>query len=127
MQATILDQVDDVLPKEPMVISSIRADPRIRSIIVIRSQKPIRHFSNLVDANHDQGRNLEEQMADVLTFLVSDLLGDVTYSVTERESFYEIVFPGRHEQVLVAVERGADIAEIANSVADHLEAITKSN
>ena len=66
-------------------------------------------------------------MADVLTFLVSDLLGDVTYSVTERESFYEIVFPGRHEQVLVAVERGADIAEIANSVADHLEAITKSN
>jgi hypothetical protein len=127
MQATILDQVDDVVPKEPMVISSMRADPRIRSIVVIRSQKPTGHFSNFIDANHDEGRSFEQQMADVLRFLVSDLLGDVRYSVTERASFCEIAFPGKQEDVLVAVDRGADIVEIADSIADHLAAITTSN
>ncbi len=66
-------------------------------------------------------------MADVLTFLVSDLLRDVSYSVTQRESFYELVFPGRHEQVLVAVELGSDLTEIANCITNHLAVITRSN
>ncbi len=126
-QATILDQEDSIAPQEPIAISSIRADPRIRSIIVIRDPKPAKHFNHLVDTNYEVVKNFEEHMADVLTFLVSDLLGDVAYSVTEREAFYEIVFPGRHEQVVVAVERGSDIAEIANSITNHLAAITSSN
>ncbi len=127
MQAAILEQVDSSLPQEPMVLSSFRADSRIRSIIVIRNGKPGRHFNQLVESNQEETKTFEEHMADVLTFLVSDLLRDISYSVTQRESFYELVFPGRHEQVIVAVELGSDLIEIANSITNHLAVITRSN
>ncbi len=127
MQAAILEQVDSSLPQEPMVLSSFRADPQIRSIIVIRNGNPTKHFNQLVDSIQEETKTFEEHMADVLTFLVSDLLRDVSYSVTQRESFYELVFPRRHEQVIVGVELGSDLIEIANSITNHLAVITRSN
>ncbi len=127
MQTTILERVDGTVPKEPAVMSSIREDPRIRSIVVIRNGNPARNLNQLVDASQREAKTFEEHMADVLTFLVSDLLSDTSYSVTQRESFYELVFPGRQEQIHVAVELGSDLTEIANSITNHLADIIRSN
>ncbi len=127
MQTTILEQVDSSAQQEPTFINSLRTDPRIRSVTVIRNGKHVSHFNSLVDISQDGAKNFEEHMADVLTFLVSDLLRNGSYSVTQREAFYELVFSGKHEQVVVAADLGSDITEIANSITNHLAVITRSN
>ncbi len=128
MQTTISEQVEDnTVPREPIAISLLRSDARIRSIVVIRKEKPAGRFNHLIDTEQGGAKNFEENLADVLTFRVSDLLGAVSYSVTQKESFYELVFPRRHEQVLVAVEPGSDFNEIANTITNHLAVIARSN
>lgn len=126
MQTTILEQVENTVPEEPIIIRSLRSDSRIRSIVVMRNGKPNGHSNHVIDAEQDAAKNFEEIMADVLTFLVSDLPGDTSYSVTPKDSFYELVFPARHEQVLVAVELGSDINEISNNITNHLAVIARS-
>jgi len=57
------------------------------------------------------------------SFLVTDLLENITYVVRGGGSLSQIVFTLKDEQVMVAVQPGSDLTEIAHDFAKHLPAI----
>ncbi len=118
MQQTITEQAI-----EPEVLRSIRADARIRSVVIFRTAKPagVKRLDDLVkDSEVDFAR---PNMAVADSFLVTDLLDDITYLVGQAGSLSQLVFTLKNEQVMVAVQPGSDLTEIAHDFARNLEAI----
>jgi hypothetical protein len=61
------------------------------------------------------------------SFLVTDLLDNITYMVGQEEALSKIVFTLKDEQVMVTVQQGSDLIEIAHDFAIHLATITAHN
>ena len=125
MQQTITEQA--IEPgfewAEPEVLRSIRADARIRSVVIFRTAKPagVKQLDDLVKASEVDFARPNKAVAD--SFLVTDLLEDITYLVGQAGSLSQLVFTLKNEQVMVAVQPGSDLTEIAHDFARNLEAI----
>jgi hypothetical protein len=129
MQRTITKQLvsPTVEEAEPEILRSIRVDSRIRSVAIIRSAGPvgIEQPDNLVKTG-DVGFTIRDT-APTDSFLVTDLLEDITYMVRQEGSLSQIVFMLNDEQVMVAVQPGSDLTEIAHNLAKHLATIRAHN
>jgi hypothetical protein len=124
MQRTITEQIHaPAVQAEPDVIRWLRANPEIRSVVIIRQPKT---------ASVEKNRDLAElghfgTPAEEKPFLVTDLLENITYKVGLEGSLSELVFTVRDEQVIVTVNSGSDFTEIAHDFATHLAAIIANN
>jgi hypothetical protein len=56
-----------------------------------------------------------------------DLLEDITYLVGQAGSLSQLVFTLKDEQVMVGVQPGSDLTEIAHNFAKHLLTIRANN
>jgi hypothetical protein len=61
------------------------------------------------------------------SFLVTDLLEDITYMVMQEGSLCKLVFTLNDEEVVVTVQPGSDLTEIAHDFAIHLVTIVAHN
>ena len=126
MQRTITEQATVLaLPQEPETLRSIRADSRIRSIVVVRYSKLPGASEPYNPANCNGLVVSQTKMNEVV--LVSDLLEGISYVVIPRMSFYELVFTLKDEQVMIIIEPGSDLTEIAHNITKQLEVIRNSN
>lgn len=125
MQRTITEQTaTPTVRSEPEVLRLIRADPRIRSVAIIRPAKPARigETQHPVTTDHV---NLPPRNTG--SFLVTDLIDDITYLVGQEGGLSKLVFAMKGEQVIVAVQSGSDLTEIAHDFAVHLDTIMAHN
>ena len=125
MQRTITEQVAPTAGRsEPEFLQLIRRDPRIRSVVTVRIANPrkLKETHGLVKTSRIR---LPTQNTD--SFLVTDLLEDITYAVGQEGAFSKLVFALKHEQVMVAVQPGSDLTEIAHDFATHLATVTADN
>lgn len=121
MQQTITESIEARFDRsEPKFLSLIRNDARIRSVTVTRTAAPTRmkQHNNLRAIEFGLPSNAEQN-----SFLVTDLLEDITYLVCQAGSLSLLVFRLNNEQVEVAVQPGSDLVEIAYDFTKHLEAI----
>jgi hypothetical protein len=112
---------------EPEILRSIRADSRIHSVAIVRTAKPARteQTNDLVKT-----RDVEPAVRDIAltdSYLVTDLFDDITYLVGQAGSLSQLVFTLKDEQVMVAVQPGSDLTEIAHNFAKHLLTIRANN
>jgi hypothetical protein len=126
MQQTITEQITSptVGQAEPEVLHRIRTDPRIRSVVTVRAT----NSENVVEPHGlVTTSRIKLPTADTDSFLVTDLLEDITYMVGLEGSLSKLVFTLKDEQVMVLVQSGSDLTEIAHDFAIHLAAITAHN
>jgi len=125
MQRAITEQVAAKAGQaEPEVLQRIRTDPRICSLVIVRALNPSQVISShgLVKTSR-----ITLPAPNTDSFLVTDLLEDITYMVGHEAAFSKIVFTLKNEQVIVAVQPGSDLIEIAHGIAIHLATITAHN
>jgi hypothetical protein len=124
MQRTITEQV---APKagqtEPEVLQRIRTDPRICSVVIVRTPNP----STVIGTHGPVKTNrITFQTPNTDSFLVTDLLEDITYMVGQERSLCKLVFT-LNDEVVVTVQPGSDLTEIAHDFALHLATIAAHN
>ncbi|MGA2791760.1 MAG: hypothetical protein ABSF00_13465 [Candidatus Bathyarchaeia archaeon] len=125
MQRTITEQA---APKagqaEPEVLQRMRTDPRICSIVIVRAPNP----SNVIGTHVlVKTSRITFPTPDTSSFLVTDLLEDISYMVGQEGSFCKLVFTLNDEQVVVIVQPGSDLTEIAHDFVIHLATIAAHN
>lgn len=126
MQRTITEQVTAPTKghSETEVLQRIRTDPRIRSVVTVRD-------ANLEKVSETRGlvktSRIRLPTPNTDSFLVTDLLEDITYLVGQEGSLSRLVFTLKGEQVTVTVQPGSDLTEIAHDFAMHLATITAHN
>lgn len=126
MQRTITEQVTALTEghSETEVLQQIRNDPRICSVVTVRD-------ANSGEATKTHGlvktSRIRLPTPNTDSFLVTDLLEDITYMVGQEASLSKLVFTLKEEQVIVAVQPGSDLTEIAHDIAVHLATITAHN
>jgi len=125
MQRTITEQV---APKagqaEPEFLRLIRTDPKIRSVVIMRAANPskVMETLGLVKTSH-----IKLPTPNIDEFRVTDLIEDITYMVGREGSLSKLVFTLKDEQVVVAVQSGSDLTDIAHDFAVNLATITAHN
>lgn len=125
MQRTLTEQVVAKTGQaEPEVMQRIRNDTRIRSVVIVRAANP-----SYVVETHGLVKTscIKLPTPNPDSFLVSDLLEDITYMIAQEGSLSKLVFTLKNEQVIVAVQPGSDLTEIAHDFAVHLATITAHN
>jgi hypothetical protein len=125
MQRTITEQVAPIARhSEPEFLRLIRNDPRICSVVTVRatSRGKVMEPHGLIKT----GR-IKLATPNPDSFLVTDLLDDITYMVGQEGAFSKIVFTLKDEQVMVTIQSGSDLTEIAHDFATHLTTITAHN
>jgi hypothetical protein len=126
MRQTLVEQLASptVGQAEPEVLQRIRTDPRIRSVVIVRAA----NSENVAEA-HDlvKTSRIKLPTLDTDSFLVTELLEDITYMVEREGSLSKLVFTLKDEQVIVMVQSGSDLTEIAHDFAVHLADITAHN
>ncbi len=125
MQRTITEQVAPKAEQaEPEFLQRIRNDPRICSVVIVRAANPGKAMEThgLVKTSR-----IKLPTPNIDSFLVTDLLEDITYMVGQEGSLSKLVFTLKDEQVMVTVQPGSDLTEIAHDFAIHLATITAHN
>lgn len=124
MQRTIAKQSasPSVEEAEPEILRSIRADSRIRSVAIVRFAKPagIKQPDNLVKIGDVEFAVRDKALTDSL---VTDLLEDITCIVRQEGLLSQLAFMLNDEQVMVAVQPGSDLTEIAHDFTRHMATI----
>lgn len=125
MQRTITEQVAAKTGQAELeVVQRIRTDPRIRSVVIVRAANP----SNVMESHGlVKTSRIKLPTPNTDSFLVTDLLDDITYMVAQEGSLSKLVFTLKDEQVMVTVQAGSDLTEIAHNFAIHLAIITAYN
>jgi len=124
MQRTILEELTPRTKQdEPEFLRLIRADARIRSLAIRRSVKlaVVKQPDDPVKDTVAEFAGLSKGLTDA--FRVTDLLEDITYLVGQSGSLSLIVFSLKNELVMVGVQPGSDLTEIAHDFVKHLEVI----
>jgi len=123
MQRTITELVaSKVGQTEPEVLQRMRTDPRICSVVIVRSPSKVMGTHGLVKTSR-----ITFQTPNTGSFLVTDLLEDITYMVMQEGSLCKLVFTLNDEEVVVTVQPGSDLTEIAHDFAIHLVTIVAHN
>ncbi|MGA8856347.1 MAG: hypothetical protein WB643_04170 [Candidatus Bathyarchaeia archaeon] len=126
MQRTITEQVTAPTAgqAELEVLQRIRTDPRICSVVIVRAAN-----SGKVMETHGLVKisRIKLPTPNTDSFLVTDLLEEITYVVGQEGLLSKLVFTLKDEQVIVAVQPGSDLTEIAHDFAIHLATITAHN
>lgn len=122
MQRTVTEQAMELgLERpEPQILQLIRADARIRSVVIIRTATAI---GAKLPANDCNIKFKRPSNADEETFEVTDMLEDITYLVSRAGPLSLLVFKLENQQIEVGVQPGSDLIEIAHDFATHLETI----
>jgi len=125
MQRTITEQVAPKAEQaEPEFLRRIRTDPRICSVVTVRSGGPGK-VTEPHGLAHTGRSKLLTSNAD--SFFVTDLLEDIMYMVGQDGALSKIVFTLKNEQVIVTVQPGSDLIEIAHDFAIRMATITAHN
>ncbi len=96
---------------EPDELQLVNLHPSIRSITVLQECQP----AWLGDQVKDYAKQmLPSDIED--TFVVTDLLEDISYLVAETKSSYKLTFALKEGQMIVAGDPAADITEVAHMV-----------
>lgn len=125
MQRTITEQTAPTTEQaEPEILRLVRADSRIRSVAIITPAKSgsLRETHEPVKTN-----SVESPTLATGSFLVTDLLEDITYLVGQHGSLSKLVITMKDEQVTVLVQPGSDLIEIAHDFVIHLATIMAHN
>jgi len=126
MQRTITEQVTAPTAgqAELEVLQRIRTDPRICSVVIVRAANPgkVMETHGLVKTSR-----IKLPTPNTDSFLVTDLLEDIMYMIGQEGSLSKLVFTLKDEQVMVAVQPGSDLTEIAHDFAIDLATITAHN